>query len=123
MEKAREGVEDRLIYDDIRSRNIRRNLVPQLRKAGVEVHPFYKIKIVALANKINYRNHRKIIVIDGQKAFVGGINISNHYINNSDYPTTIYWRDNQYFMSGRLVELCYIFYLTWWVVLSLTKFT
>src|SRR5690625_320980 len=114
MEKAREGVEVRLIYDDFGSRNIRRNLVPQLRKAGVEVHPFYKIKIVALANKINYRNHRKIIVIDGQKAFVGGINISNHYINDSAYPTPIYWRDIHLYMSGPVVRSLQFLFMGDW---------
>src|SRR5690625_6079627 len=114
MEKAREGVEDRLIYDDIRSRNIRRNLVPQLRKAGVEVHPFYKIKIVALANKINYRNHRKIIVIDGQKAFVGGINISNHYINDYAYPTPIYWRDINFSIISPMVWIHQFLFIEYW---------
>lgn len=114
MQKAREGVKVRLIYDDFGSRNIRRTLVPRLRKAGVEVHPFYKIRIIALANKINYRNHRKIIVIDGKKAFIGGINISNHYINDPAYPTPVYWRDIHLFMHGPVVRSLQFLFMGDW---------
>lgn len=114
MQKAREGVEVRLIYDDFGSRAIRRTLVPQLKEAGVQVFPFYKIKIIALANKINYRNHRKIVVIDGQKAFVGGINISNDYINDPRYATPLYWRDIHLYMHGPVVRSLQVLFLSDW---------
>ena len=114
MEKARQGVKVRLIYDDFGSRGIRRNLVHQLRQAGVEVHPFYKIRIIALANKINYRNHRKIIVIDGKTAFVGGINIANHYINDPAYPTPVYWRDIHLYIYGPVVRSLQFLFMSDW---------
>lgn len=80
IEKAQEGVNVRFIYDDFGSREIRKKQVPRLKAAGVAIFPFYKIKLIALANRLNYRNHRKIIVIDGIIGFVGGINVSDKYI-------------------------------------------
>lgn len=65
MDKARKGVKVRFIYDDFGSKNIRSNITKQLQKAGVETYPFYKINFLQWANRLNYRNHRKIIVIDG----------------------------------------------------------
>src|SRR5690606_5278309 len=74
IKKAEEGVTVRFIYDDFGSRSARKKIVPRLRAAGVAVFPFYKVIFIALANRLNYRNHRKIIVIDGSTGFVGGIN-------------------------------------------------
>lgn len=91
IEKAKQGVSVRLIYDDFGSKNIRRNIVRELKKNGVEAYPFNKVRLLFLANRLNYRNHRKIVVIDGTTAYTGGINISDKYINNGRYE--IYWRD------------------------------
>ena len=63
IERARNGVEVRFIYDDFGSRSIRKTIVPALLEAGVKAYPFYRIFFIALANRLNYRNHRKIIVI------------------------------------------------------------
>ncbi|WP_449438631.1 phospholipase D-like domain-containing protein [Pedobacter steynii] len=82
IEKAKEGVTVRFIYDDFGSRSIRKKLVPRLAENGIAVFPFLKVHFMLLANRLNYRNHRKIIVIDGITAFVGGINVSDRYINN-----------------------------------------
>ena len=59
-----------------------------MRKAGIEIHPFRKVLLYLLANRLNYRNHRKIIVIDGQTAFTDGINVSDNYINNKPLSYT-----------------------------------
>src|SRR5690606_35626269 len=59
IEKAKEGVEVRFIYDDFGSRSIRRKFVRELKAAGVEAYPFNRIRILLLANRLNYRNHRK----------------------------------------------------------------
>ena len=82
IQKAEEGVTVRFIYDDFGSRAIRKRLVPRLKNGGVQAFPFYKVIFMAAANRINYRNHRKIIVVDGKVGFVGGINISDRYSNN-----------------------------------------
>jgi cardiolipin synthase len=97
MEKAREGVEVRLIYDDFGSRSIRKKLIKELKSSGVQAHPFNKIKLLALANKINYRNHRKIVIIDGIVSFTGGINISDKYDNTRNDS---YWRDTHMMIKG-----------------------
>lgn len=79
IEKAKEGLEVRFMYDDFGSHSLKNNIVKRLNENGVQTAPFYKIKLYAFANRINYRNHRKIIVIDGITSFVGGINISDKY--------------------------------------------
>ncbi|HTJ12509.1 MAG TPA: phospholipase D-like domain-containing protein, partial [Dinghuibacter sp.] len=88
MEKARSGVEVRFVYDDFGSKDIKRAWLRELRSAGVQAFPFYRVRF--FANRLNYRNHRKIIVVDGRVGFVGGINISDRYAN--DVATRRRWR-------------------------------
>lgn len=114
IKKAKQGVSIRMVYDDFGSRSIRKNLVNRLREAGVQVYPFHKIRFISLANRINYRNHRKIIVIDGHIGFVGGINISDRYINSSSRPSQVYWRDTHLKLEGSAVAyLQYLFLCDW----------
>jgi cardiolipin synthase len=114
IEKAREGIEVRFIYDDFGSRSIRKNVVPELLAAGVKAYPFYKIFFMALANRLNYRNHRKIIIIDGYVGFTGGINVSDRYINNGGGPGALYWRDTHVKITGPGVNyLQYLFICDW----------
>lgn len=112
IQKVKEGVNVRFMYDDFGSKSIRRNLVKELRREGVQVYPFNKIKLPFLANRINYRNHRKIVVIDGKTAFTGGINVSDKYINNAAKKT--YWRDTNIMIKGNAVYgLQQIFLADW----------
>jgi cardiolipin synthase len=112
LQKAAEGVKVRFIYDDFGSRSIRKEFVRELIDAGVEAYPFYKIWFIALSNRTNYRNHRKIIVIDGHTAFVGGINVSDRYINNK--PKKLYWRDTHVMITGPgIYYLQYLFICDW----------
>ena len=114
IRKAKEGVAIRFIYDDFGSHAIRKNIVKALRKEGVEAYPFYKIRFIRLANHLNYRNHRKIIIIDGKKAFVGGINVSDKYINEHNSANKIFWRDTHLVMEGPGVYyLQYLFICDW----------
>lgn len=99
IEKAKEGIEVRFIYDDFGSASIRKSLVKRLRNNGVKAFPFYKIKFIKLASRLNYRNHRKIIVIDGRISFVGGINISDKY-SNAPTGNKLYWRDTHLKIEG-----------------------
>lgn len=111
--KAAEGVTVRFIYDDFGSRSIRRKLVPRLIRGGVKAFPFNRVYFIALANRLNYRNHRKIIVIDGRIAFVGGINISDRYINDITGKKT-YWRDTHIRIEGPGIQyLQYLFLCDW----------
>ena len=114
IQKAQEGVSVRFIYDDFGSREIRTKQVPRLKAAGVSVFPFYKIKLIALANRLNYRNHRKIIVVDGIIGFVGGINVSDKYINSVKSKNVLFWRDTHLRIQGPAVStLQYIFMGDW----------
>ena len=110
--KAKEGVEVRFIYDDFGSPSIKKKVEKKMTEAGIQVHPFSKVHFYLLANRINYRNHRKIIVIDGQTGFVGGINVSDKYINND--PKARYWRDTHLRIDGSGVfYLQYLFMADW----------
>jgi cardiolipin synthase len=114
IQKAKEGVEVRFIYDDFGSRSIRKDIVPELIAAGVKAYPFYKIFFMTLANRLNYRNHRKIIVIDGCIGFTGGINVSDRYINHKDQPDELFWRDTHVKITGPGVYyLQYLFICDW----------
>lgn len=110
--KAREGVEVRFIYDDFGSPSIKKKIEKRLQEAGVEIYPFHKVHFYLLANRINYRNHRKIVVIDGHTGFVGGINVSDKYINNK--KGQLYWRDTHLRIDGPGVYyLQYLFIADW----------
>lgn len=114
VKKAQESVEVRVIYDDFGSRSIRKKLVPYLKENGVKAFPFFKISFISFANRINYRNHRKIIVIDGKTAFVGGINVSDRYINKTGDTNNIFWRDTHLFIYGPGTQyLQYLFMCDW----------
>lgn len=114
IKKAKEGIEVRFIYDDFGSRSIRKKLAKRLVNAGVKTFPFYKITFIALANRINYRNHRKIIVIDGRIGFIGGINVSDRYINKVTDAKKLFWRDTHLCIEGSGVHyLQYLFLCDW----------
>ena len=118
VKKAKEGVKVRFIYDAFGSRSIRKKFLQELKAHGVEAYPFNRIRFIPLANRLNYRNHRKIIVVDGHSGFLGGINISDRYINDGrllngkDYK--VYWRDTHLRIDGPGVQyLQYLFLCDW----------
>lgn len=112
IRKAKAGVTVRLIYDDFGSHGIKKKIVKELRNGGVEAMPFYEIKFFFLANRYNYRDHRKIIIVDGKVGFLGGINISDKYIN--DRPNPLFWRDTHLKLSGECIySLQFLFISNW----------
>lgn len=114
IQKVKEGLDVRFIYDDYGSRAIRKTMVPRMRAHGIQAFPFFKVRFITLANRLNYRNHRKIIVIDGQTAFIGGINVSDKYINNINHPEKLFWRDTHLRIDGPGVQyLQYLFLCDW----------
>jgi len=114
IEKARQGVHVRFIYDDFGSHSIRRKMTRRLQNAGVKVFPFYKIIFKPLSNRLNYRNHRKIIVVDGEIGFVGGINVSDRYVNSDHSSEKLFWRDTHLRIDGPGVQyLQYLFLCDW----------
>lgn len=114
IKKALEGVEVRFIYDDFGSHKLDKKFIKRMTDSGVRAFPFYKIKLYALANRLNYRNHRKIIVIDGNISFIGGINISNKYRNDTKAKDDLYWRDTHLMIEGPATfYLQYLFLSDW----------
>jgi cardiolipin synthase len=114
IQKAKEGIDVRFIYDDFGSRTIRRTLARRLNENGVKAFPFLRIYFIALANRLNYRNHRKIIVIDGKTAFVGGINVDDRYINTETNKNKTFWRDTHLRIDGPGIQyLQYLFFCDW----------
>ncbi len=112
VQKAQEGVKVRFIYDDFGSKALKKKFIKRLKDAGVEVYPFMKLTFLSIATRLNYRNHRKIVVIDGLTGFVGGINVSDRYINNGKYK--LYWRDTHVKITGiSVINLQHIFLTDW----------
>lgn len=113
-DKAKEGVEVRLIYDDVGSR-LSHKTKRSLSESGVMFYPFMPVFFPRFAGKMNYRDHRKIAVIDGCIAYVGGINISDHYIN---LGSDVYWRDTHLRIHGDAAKHLQILFFTTWNFVS-----
>jgi cardiolipin synthase len=101
VEKLKEGVEVRFIYDDLGSDDIG-DIPDLLEEHGAEVFSFSPVLINFYLNA-NYRNHRKIIIIDGEVGFTGGINMDARYLNNS--KNAVFWRDTHLKLEGDVVNL------------------
>ncbi|MEO8773056.1 MAG: cardiolipin synthase [Gelidibacter sp.] len=113
IKKAQEGVEVRFMYDDFGSR-LGKEFLNRLQAGGVQTIPFYRIIWYALANRLNYRNHRKIIIIDGTVGFVGGINMSDKYRNDLENGNDLFWRDTHLMIKGSATSyLQYLFLCDW----------
>ena len=95
MKKASEGVEVRFIYDKVANWLIPNKFYNEMKKNGVKITSLMDAKYVKLGEKLNYRNHRKVIVIDGVTSYIGGMNISNNYFINPN------WRDTHLRIQGQ----------------------
>jgi cardiolipin synthase len=111
--KAEQGVTVRFIYDDFGSHGLADNTIEMMRLANIQVFPFFEVKFYLLANRINYRDHRKIIIVDGLIGFTGGINVSDRYVNTGE-AGRLYWRDTHVMIEGPAVNsLQYHFIANW----------
>lgn len=112
MQKAQEGVDVKVMYDNVGSFSARNKFFKMLNEAGVETHPFFKVTFPQLANRINWRNHRKIVIIDGTTGYLGGMNIADRYIRNTSKGWG--WRDTHFRLRGDIVEsLLFSFVVDW----------
>lgn len=98
VEKAKQGVEIKLLYDQLGSRRIKKSFLKPLIEAGGEYAVFFPSILKVINLRINYRNHRKIAVIDNKIGFVGGMNIGNEYIGKS--KKFGFWRDTHIKIEG-----------------------
>ena len=85
-----------------------------MKAAGIEVYAFLRVAFPVLTSKVNYRNHRKIAVIDGKIGFIGGMNIADRYIKGVSWGV---WRDTHFRIEGKDVHgLQSAFLIDWYVV-------
>ena len=98
IRKAREGVRVRVLYDDVGNSGVKEEFYERMRREGIEIHAFLHVKFPMFTSKVNYRNHRKVAVIDGRVGFIGGMNIANRYV---DGPGWGVWRDTHFKVEGK----------------------
>ena len=101
VEKARQGIEVRVIYDSVGCWNVKKEFFEIMRCEGVYVEAFLKVRFPLFTNKVNYRNHRKVVVIDGRVGFIGGGNIADRYLNGCPWGR---WRDTMLRIKGNAVH-------------------
>lgn len=100
--RAREGVAVRVLYDALGSHGLPDSFPASLRAAGVEIHDFHSIRRAHSRFQVNFRNHRKIVVVDGRVAFVGGLNVGDEYMGRD--PAFGHWRDTHLRLAGPIVS-------------------
>lgn len=100
IDKSRQGVEIRIIYDDVACWKVKNAFFERMRNAGIDIHPFMPVKFPAFTSKANYRNHRKLIIIDGREAFIGGMNFATRYVKGTGRQP---WRDTMLHVTGGAV--------------------
>lgn len=112
MRKAREGVEVRLLYDDVGCWRVPDRYFKRMREAGVMTYSFLRVNVPIFANKMNCRDHRKIVVVDGIVGFIGGMNVADRYIKGTRLGP---WRDTHIKITGKGVyALQSAFMLNWY---------
>jgi len=102
IKKAQRGVRVYLLYDEIGSIALPRAYIETLREAGVKVTSFHSTKGKANRFQLNFRNHRKIVVVDGRSAFAGGLNVADEYMEGT--PKLGPWRDTHLELAGPCVQ-------------------
>ncbi|OXX84512.1 cardiolipin synthase [Paraclostridium benzoelyticum] len=114
IKKAREGLSIKILYDDVGCWRFwfHRKFFKEMKKEGIEIVPFLPAKFPLMGGKINYRNHRKIVIIDGCIGYTGGINIGDEYMGkNKKFG---YWRDTHIRIEGSSVYMLQMVFLIDW---------
>lgn len=114
IEKAKQGIKVRILYDDVGCWRFwfNRKFFNEMKVNNIQIEPFIPNKFPILGGKLNYRNHRKIVVIDGYIGYTGGINIGDEYLGkNKKFG---YWRDTHIRLQGSSVYMLQMVFLTDW---------
>ncbi|AZK45846.1 cardiolipin synthase [Paenibacillus lentus] len=112
IEKAKSGVEVRFMFDAVGSIGLPKSFIREMEEAGVKVGIYGQVRFLALSSRVNYRNHRKIVVIDGRTGFIGGLNVGDEYLSRS--KTYGFWRDTHMLVKGEAVRSLQIIFLQDW---------
>ena len=114
IDKAEQGVEIRVIYDDVGCWKVKDAFFERMRDTGIDVHAFMPVRFPAFTSKVNYRNHRKLCVIDGKVGFIGGMNIARRYVKGTGKQP---WRDTHLrIQGGGVYALQRAFLIDWYFV-------
>lgn len=114
IERAKAGVQIKVMYDPIGCYPLlinHRGFIKSMRDAGIEVRAFMQDKVLYYRN-INYRNHRKIVIIDGRIGYLGGINVGDEYVHEN--PRFGFWRDTHLRFEGNVVVMLQMVFLQDW---------
>lgn len=111
--KSHEGVEVRILYDALGSFFTKKRHIKEMRKAGIEIYPYYDFRSLFTIHTLNYRNHRKIVVIDSQIGYTGGMNMGQEYIDGGKQFK--YWRDTHLRIQGDAVAVLQAIFVTSWL--------
>lgn len=120
IDKARQGVEVRFLYDDVGCWRVKDRFFNRMKAAGIQVYAFMPVRFPAFTGKVNYRNHRKLCVIDGKVGFIGGMNIALRYVKGTARQT---WRDTHLCIRGGAVYAIQRAFLVDWYFVSRTLVT
>lgn len=120
IDKAREGVSVRLLYDDVGCWDVNPMFYDEMLCEGIEVRSFLKVRFPQFTSKVNYRNHRKLAIIDGKVGFIGGMNIALRYLKGVPWGV---WRDTHISLKGKAVYGIQTAFLTDWFAVDRTLLT
>ena len=120
IDKAREGVSVRLLYDDVGCWDVNPMFYDEMLCEGIEVRSFLKVRFPQFTSKVNYRNHRKLAIIDGKVGFIGGMNIALRYLKGVPWGV---WRDTHICLKGKAVYGIQTAFLTDWFAVDRTLLT
>lgn len=123
IKKAKQGVEVRILYDDLACWRFKLNssLLDDMKAAGIECAAFLPTKIPLLGGSLNYRNHRKIAIIDGKIGYMGGLNIGDEYMGLD--KKFGYWRDTHMRIYGVATHMLQLIFLIDWYLTTGQIFT
>ncbi|TDF93892.1 cardiolipin synthase [Paenibacillus piri] len=121
VRKAAEGVKIRCIFDGVGSYKLSNSYIEGLRQAGLETYIFLPPLIAFFDKRMNYRNHRKVVLVDGVIGFLGGINVGEEYVGGN--PKLGFWRDTHLQLEGDAVYSLQYTFLTDWFFVSGQRLT
>lgn len=116
IRKSRAGIKVRMIFDGLGSRELPKTFLQDLTAAGIEIGWFFPLNFPQLLGTLNYRNHRKLVVIDGKIGYLGGINVGDEYLSRD--PKYGFWRDTHLRLEGESVYTMQETFLNDWYFIT-----
>jgi cardiolipin synthase A/B len=112
LERVRAGVRVYVLYDEIGSHELSKRCIKRMQAGGIQVRSFHTVGGRANRFQINFRNHRKIVIVDGRHAWVGGLNVGDEYLGRD--PKVGFWRDTHLHVQGPVVQAVQVAFLEDW---------